>query len=290
MTRGGFVYREVPTSSQTVRATWCFQAWYNLQMSLEGLNSGPYRKYRAEIEGRSSIPTRDENFETQLKSMGGMFIDLHDFDHKFAPEDLVLTPEEETDIKNFMQYAQKRLEAGAITSPAYHRELIAGDTATPITDLTGSGGHDIMHAFVAWLASDGDSLIPAYFAGRKGYVADKNGDYRARLQEAYVFLFSALNSQSSRVLNSSLESENSIEAAIAEWEKGESYRFSNKEEGLAYLRENRLPQLESVMKHAYELKQSGESDPKLAVHEFQRLAAPLLERLRSKKAMEAEEG
>jgi len=231
------------------------------------IRSGPYRQHREAVE-RSSRLIRREMMITTMNMFPS--VDVYS-----------LTQEERGDIQNFVEYAEKRLQAGAISSPAYHDELVRGDLVTPVRDLASERGHDSMHAFVAWLRTDRRSLVPSYMQGREGRGT---GDL-AELEEAYVHLFSNLYHFGKRYFTQMDPGHDPVLAAIESWEADEaSTRWSDKEYGINFMKEHRLPQLEGVMRNVYEHFRRDNADRKISVYEFRRLAALLLERLRNRRA------
>ena len=244
---------------------------------------------------RKSIEYFDKNTESEFRRMfdlndrGKVLNSNIDWEH--------ITPEEITDVKNFVAFASKRLAAGAVQSEAYHKEMQKGKVERPLSALAPaiSVGHDSLHAMMAFARSGGASLIPGYMK-----IDDKDAIYsykepHAVLEECYVIAFSDFDAMEHRIgnitLTQGLTGEPLVQAVMEDWEKDQQKRASGpfgdtafKKIDPDFLRKNRLPQFEDSVRNLCRNIEQGRQEENFPVHEFQRILAPLLERLRIESA------
>jgi hypothetical protein len=193
-----------------------------------------------------------------------------------------LTESEETDVKNFIAYASKRLAFGAISSKMYHKQKDALQSLAPEMMI----GHDCVHAMMAYARTQGKSLVPAYMKIEDKKILDQYKDKIANQEETYVNGFSNLDevAKMSRniVQRRGLRGEELVLATVEAWEDSQIHK---KDEDKHFLGdealEHRLPEFVTVVRNLINNLEQEHPDPSFAVHEFQRILAPLLERLRS---------
>ena len=198
----------------------------------------------------------------------------------------LITPEEIQDIKNFIAHAAKRISAGAISSPAYHEEIMKGKPGGVLDKLAPDVliGHDSMHAMMAYLRTRGESLVPAYMKveNKKELFTYKN--LEANLEEAYVNTFSNIGHIERISKNirdeQGLSGEALVLATMETWEAGIRKNEGFDKADPNYLRDNRWPEFVDIVRNVLRNYEQAEADPNIAIHEFQRILAPLLKRLR----------
>lgn len=239
-----------------------------------------------ETNARKSAERFDAKFEQQLNDMFRKRV-FTTFGKRYegSVQSSSLSEEEKTDIKNFIKYASRRLAAGAVSSPMFHKEILRNKPGNALDELAPprNVGHDSMHAMMAYARTGGKSLVPAYMKldDQRKLVFE---DSAANLEEDYVIAFSELDDMAKRMIGirdmQALAGEALVQATIESWENDHTKNF--KKSDPAYPKANRLPEFETIVRNLLRNIEQEKPDPKFAVHEFQRILKPLLERLRAK--------
>jgi len=274
-------------------------------MSAEGIypRSKVFREHRDVIEGEANRLYEDfvhpANFETYVRGMFSLDED------GFA----LLTGEDKEDIKNFARHAFSRLTASSASSPRHQNLLEDGRVVEAANEGAFEGGHDLLHAAVAYARNAGKSLVPAFAKARDDrelYTgAEQDGE------EIFVALFENFIGQMSFVpyfakggdpflnfrdwyrgynipetqkrLREHLEF---VDSDPAEYlarmfeEVDVAARGEGLNGGRSYMRETKDPAYYHFLKTICDDARSDAHDPLVRVKEFQHLIQPLLQRLR----------
>lgn len=227
-----------------------------------------------------SVERFEKKFKEQMYSM---------FDYKKEGRinfDL-LTEQEIEDIRTFIAHASKRTSAGAIASPIFHKEVQRGKPSIALDEFAPSSnvGHDVMHSLMAYTRTRGESLVPAYMRATDKRELELYQDAAANLEEAYVVSFAELGGVEKMIREirdtQGLTGEELVLAVMDRWEdnltRTQGFKFSDPD----YPRNNRLEDFVTVVRNLLHNMEQEEPDQNFEVHEFQRIARPLLERLRS---------
>lgn len=201
-----------------------------------------------------------------------------------------LTEEEMADIENFVMYATPRIVTGAAYSKKFHERAQQGEVQKPFQTFLSDKytvGHDAIHAMMAYLRTNGNSLRPAYTQAE--LLISETGhsnDFAANLEEKYVLMFSQeppFERFYGRLELVLLQGHASIDEAVEDFfqEFETSIAYSGRV-SLEYAKEHRLPAMVEVIRNLATQIKEGEVDPNFRVHEFQRLLRPLLDRLKEK--------
>lgn len=198
-----------------------------------------------------------------------------------------LTPEEATNIKNYFTFAAKRLASGAISSRAFHNEIRRGKTRRAIDEWVPEDniGHDGIHAMFAYSRTGGRSLVPAYMHVEEveHYPGEGLND-AAMLEEAYVEGFSGpqdLKEIFMDLRDHGYGEEELATAVVDIWVEKHAVDHNFTYSDPDFPKRERLPEFVNFVRNFVLSLQQGLYDPKFQVHEFQRILAPLLERLRN---------
>lgn len=241
-----------------------------------------FRDHKNLIDQNASRSTErfEKKFEQQMYSM---------FDYK--KEGRInfdaLTEQEVEDIHNFIAYASKRVAAGAVASPIFHKEVQRGKPGVALGEFAPASnvGHDTMHSLMAYARTGGESLVPAYMKATDKRELELYQDQAANLEEAYVVSFAELGDVE-RIIrevreHEGLEGEDLVRAVMERWEDNLTTTHGFKFSDPNYPRDNRLEDFVTVVRNLLRNIDLEEPDQNFGVHEFQRIAHPLLERLRS---------
>ena len=281
----------------------------------EGLNhpkSGLYRKHQLDVKAHA---------EKMMQEIGGFDDEMVEnvLRNQFRIMDSDVTLEERQDIINFGEYASKRLAAGSLHSAVYRHDVGRGDIDRAMKRGAGVGSyHDILHAMFAYNRNGGVSLLPAYM--QVNDRPEQFTDPAAVQEEMLVDLWEGLNGPFVREL---LKSEDPVQAFIkADYYKEKLQVYQEQIEKISFLKDthpveyllsayeayyivtqpgqrdlenyvddyadyikgHRDPEGLNLFSLLHENAHSDNPDPKLLLHEFQRMLAPLLERLKNKNA------
>lgn len=236
-----------------------------------------------------------------------------------------LTSEEIEDVTIFARHATKRLAAGAATSPINHGLVRAGKLESAFEMMPpGAVYHDLLHAAVAWKCTQGRSLIPEFAKAKNTEAQFSNPsavqeELMVGLFDQHPFVQSAIVSNDlgetfAKYLRERLSSlspkENkkrttdflALIAPLEHLKDQEPIKYylgvyeallpaagiENPQEysdGLKAAQQNRNPEYAGLFTSIFNDAKSEKPEPKHMLHEFQRMLAPLLERLRKEKEM-----
>lgn len=276
--------------------------------------SGLYQQYKSEIENIGE--QFDKIAAKPEEAITGWFqVPQEKFD--------TVTDQEKEDVANFARYAGRGLASAALHAPLFAQYIALGRPGVQIALRQGVRPfyHDALHAMFAYDRTGGESLTPAYLN-----VSETNAQYTdpaAIQEEAMVLLWQNAQAFMERVFKGedALALAGEIFIGDAAYEKArvqevlplkdvspieyylgihEAYCLNllsivvgNNEAQRADLKKafevvarNRSQEYVHVMELLYNNSQSQNPDPKVLLHEFQRILKPLLERLRGKSERE----
>ncbi|MDB4992004.1 MAG: hypothetical protein JWL75_249 [Parcubacteria group bacterium] len=266
------------------------------------LNSGPLRSNKEAVEYHTSenLQRFYENPQEVVTAMfGGYRLEsgsegVSGNYRGLRIEDL--TSEEFADIDNYIQYAAKRLAAGAASSKVFHEQVARGrlskalDTFNPDWAL----GHDSIHSMFTYAESNGASLVPAYM--KVDAIITSSGlsmDSKANLEELYVTAFTipdvVLKPICEKLIQEGLSGEELAEAVIDRW--GVQVAQDLKHNGIQvltpeYIKENMLQEFVTMVRNYCQQVESGIPNAKFSLNEFRRILRPLLNRLEQKDSLD----
>ncbi len=226
-----------------------------------------------------------------------------------------LTQKEIVDVDNFAKYATKRIAAGALSSPLSKDLMGQGKTDDALKEMAPVDTviHDLLHAMWAWQRTNGRSLIPAYM--RVENQALLFTDPIAVEEELAVglmdnmFIRYLLKSKDPKLafkIYSRLDNKSKQQEIFYETVKQledlkekdpreyyfriyEAYEISidgdvhpEFAEAVHKIQERRGPAYTALFNATYDNAHQEKPDQKFSLHEFQRMLAPLLARLRKK--------
>jgi hypothetical protein len=211
-----------------------------------------------------------------------------------------LTPEEHVDIDNYIEYVSKRLAAGAVTSKAFHEEIMRGNPLKALETFNPDRalGHDSLHAMFAYAESGGASLLPAYMkVDRIDTSAGVNyGNDKANLEELYVTAFTipetVLKPICEDLIQKGYSGEELVQAVIERWDSDVAQRPSDARNNFQdpnYVKENILPEFVTIVRNYCREVENGDTNPKFSLNELRRILRPLLDRLERKSEIDSSE-
>jgi|GEM_PF-6135345 len=233
----------------------------------------------------------------------------------------LVTAEERNDVKNFINYATKRLSNSTLASRVNHARLEAiGARRLLNREMPRDTGdlllmHDLLHAAVAYIRTDGKSLTPRFLQVEgKG---EQFTDTEAHQEELMVHMWD----QQTLRLTDFENVRDAIERSLARqdltpekrrkvdqhlkslgWSlfSGVNYALGayellyfvrrgltidvRHEESLRTIRENRDPDYVRIFTKIYNNSRSANPNPKILLDEFREALSPLLSRLRTKES------
>jgi hypothetical protein len=253
-----------------------------------GVSKETYPKTKAVRDNREAIEkharTSSEYFDAKFEKNVERMFGRRSKEGVYSAD---LTEDERDDIQNFIEYASKRLAAGAVSSEMFHTRIEKGKLDEALYELAPSFsvGHDSMHAMMAYARTNGKSLVPAYTQLDNPKKLSWE-DEMANLEESYVIAFFTLDDIAHRLKTihetQGLDGEELVWAVIENWDKEQAKKnFKNNYPSPEYLRQHHLPEFVNVVRNLLHNIQQEQPDRKFAIHEFQRILQPLLERLRT---------
>lgn len=253
------------------------------------LNTEAYRKNKQAVEYHvaGNLEIFYENTNEALEQMFGVYPRLRIED---------LEPEEREDIENFIQYVEKRLAVGAVSSKLFHKQVQAGSPLKALhvfnPGTAGEIGHDSIHAMFAYAESKGTSLVPAYMKVDPESVITDRGvsmDDRANLEENYVAAFAGrtlfLEPICKELIEQGVSGEELVQSLIKRWDVEIAQRTTsslNNVRNPDYIKENVLPEFVTMVRNYCQQMEKGNVNPKFSLNEFRRILRPLLDRLKQK--------